>query len=164
VHGVLDVANDIQVHLPGSKVRNDTEVAQAVRNALLWDVRIPHEDIHTTVSKGVVTLEGTVEHYHQKEEAEWAVRNLAGVVYVSNRIFVRASLVKPEKVKESIEEALERRADRAAHRVIVTVEDGKVILNGVVDSFAEKQAIHGAARLAPGVQSIEDNLRINPQF
>jgi osmotically-inducible protein OsmY len=161
VGGVLDVANDIQVVLPGSKVRTDTDIAHAIRNALEWDVRVPHEEIQTSVSKGVVTLEGAVDHYHQKEDAEWAVRNLEGVIYVSNRIHVRAPSVKPEQVKESIEQALERRAERAAHRVIVTVEDGKVILNGVVDSFAEKQAIHGAARFAPGVQSIEDNLRID---
>jgi osmotically-inducible protein OsmY len=36
VAGVLDVANDLQVHVPGSFVRTDPEIAQAVRHALEW--------------------------------------------------------------------------------------------------------------------------------
>jgi osmotically-inducible protein OsmY len=162
VRGVQDVANDIQVHIPGSMVRNDTEIAQAVRRALEWDVLVAEEHVQTTVSKGVVTLDGNVDHYRQKEDAEWAIRNLAGVTHVINRIIVRVPSVKPDKIKESIEQALERRAERAAKRVYISVEDGKVVLSGTVDSFAEKQAIHGAARFAPGVESIEDNLRIDP--
>lgn len=60
VAGVLDVANDILVHVPGGFSRTDTEIAQAVRNALQWDAHVPHERIETTVSVGWVTLEGTV--------------------------------------------------------------------------------------------------------
>jgi osmotically-inducible protein OsmY len=38
VRGVLDVANDIVVKTPGTPGFTDTEVAQAVRHALAWDV------------------------------------------------------------------------------------------------------------------------------
>ena len=38
VIGVLDVANDIQVKVPGGLTRTDTQIAQAVRQALEWDV------------------------------------------------------------------------------------------------------------------------------
>ena len=60
VAGVLDVVNDIQVHLPGSLARTDTEIAQAVRHALEWDVVVPDTQIRSTVSDGWVTLEGDV--------------------------------------------------------------------------------------------------------
>ncbi len=60
VAGVLDVANDIVVKAPGSLGRTDTEIAQAVRHALEWDMRVPHERIRSTVSDGVVNLEGNV--------------------------------------------------------------------------------------------------------
>jgi osmotically-inducible protein OsmY len=56
VAGVLDVANDINVKLPGSLERTDTDIAQAIRDALRWDVTIPHEQIQTTVTRGAVTL------------------------------------------------------------------------------------------------------------
>ena len=37
VAGVLDVANDLKVKLPGFGARTDTEIAQAVRQAMAWD-------------------------------------------------------------------------------------------------------------------------------
>jgi osmotically-inducible protein OsmY len=61
VFGVLDVANDVTVKVPGSLTRTDTDLAQAVRHALKWDVMVPDERITSTVSNGWVTLEGTVD-------------------------------------------------------------------------------------------------------
>ena len=46
VIGVLDVANDIKVKVPGGLARTDTEIAQAVRQALEWDVFVPDEQDH----------------------------------------------------------------------------------------------------------------------
>jgi osmotically-inducible protein OsmY len=89
VRGVLDVANDIVVKIPGTPGRTDTEVAHAVRNALAWDVFVPDTRIRSTVSDGVVTLDGDVETWTQAEDAERAVRNLAGVRSVMNLISIK---------------------------------------------------------------------------
>jgi len=89
VAGVLDVANDIQVKLPGSYERSDTDIAKAVRNALEWDVLVPQERIRTTVSNGIVMLEGNVDYWSQYDDAARCVRNLAGVREVRNLIIVQ---------------------------------------------------------------------------
>ena len=89
VRGVLDVANDIVVKTPGSPGRTDTEVARAVRNALAWDVFVPDQRIRSTVSDGVVTLDGDVDTQAEVEDAERAVRNLAGVRAVMSLIEVK---------------------------------------------------------------------------
>jgi len=52
VLGVLDVANDLEVRPPGGGAPSDTEIAAAVRNALLWDTRVPHTKVHSTVAHG----------------------------------------------------------------------------------------------------------------
>src|ERR1700675_3922900 len=57
VIGVLDVANDLRVKVPGGLTRTDTEIAQAVRRALEWDVFVPEEKITSTVADGFVTLD-----------------------------------------------------------------------------------------------------------
>jgi osmotically-inducible protein OsmY len=90
VRGVLDVANDIVVKLPGTPGRTDTDVARAVRNALAWDVFVPDTQIRSTVSDGVVTLDGEVENQAQADDAEKAVRNLAGVRAVMSLISVKS--------------------------------------------------------------------------
>jgi osmotically-inducible protein OsmY len=164
VAGVLDVANDIKVTLPGDLVRTDTEIAQAVRRALEWDALVPHARIRSTVSNGWVTLEGNVDTWTEREDAERAVQNLVGVRGVSDTLTVlSAKPVLPERVREAIENALERRAEHEAKRIKVEVTStGTVTLTGQVRSWAEKRATLAAARFAPGVRSVEDRLEINP--
>jgi osmotically-inducible protein OsmY len=162
VAGVLDVANDIIVRAPGSPGTTDTELAQAVRHALEWDAHVPHTRITSTVSGKWVTLEGNVDLWSQREDAERAVRRLAGLVGVTDQIVVVPTRVKADEIREAIEEALERRAEREAERIQVSVTDGVVTLRGMVRSYAEKRAVIGAAGFAPGVRSVEDHLRIEP--
>jgi osmotically-inducible protein OsmY len=164
VSGVRDVANDIQVKVPGSHERSDTDIAQAVRAALEWDVLVPHERIRTTVSRGLVTLEGKVDYWSQYDDAARAVRNLAGVRQVDNLISVEPTSpqVSPETVRGAIEGALERHAEHAAKQVRIAVTDGKVILSGEVPSWAERQAVEGAVRGTPGVRKVESEIRIHP--
>jgi osmotically-inducible protein OsmY len=164
VTGVLDVANDIRVKLPGDAKRTDTEIAQAVRQALEWDALVPHERIQSTVSNGWVTLEGTVDSWTEREDAERAVQNLVGVYGVTDKMTVCSSKpVQIERVRVAIEDALERRAEREAKHIGVEVTGaGTVTLTGQVRSWADKRAALAAARFAPGVRSVEDRLEINP--
>jgi osmotically-inducible protein OsmY len=162
VPGVLDVANDIEVKVTGSLQRTDSEIARAVRHALEWDVLVPSYKIHSTVANGWVTLDGEVEYYSEREDAERAVAHLPGVRGVTNKIEVCATPVEPERVKYLIEDVLERRADREAKRIRVSVDEGDVTLTGAVKSWDEKKAILGAVGHAPGVKLIHDHLFIDP--
>lgn len=163
VGGVLDVANDIIVKIPGGLGRSDTEIAHAVRNALEWDVFVPDKHIQSTVSNGWVTLTGAVETVSEREDAARAVRNLTGVHGVVNQITVRHPKVAPERIRAAIEEALERRAEREARRIDVSVgPDGEVTLTGRVRSWAEREAVVASARYLRGVPAVTDRLRIDP--
>jgi osmotically-inducible protein OsmY len=162
VIGVLDVANDIKVKVPGSQARTDTEIAQAVRRALEWDVYVPDEKIASTVADGWVTLEGAVDSWSQRADAERAVRNLTGVKAVINKITVTAAKPVTQDVRKAIEQALERRAEREAKRIQIDVRDGVATLTGSVHSWAERKSVVAAARFTPGVRNVEDRLRIEP--
>lgn len=155
-----DVANDIQVKLPGNTTPTDTEIAHAVRHTFEWDVLVPAEHIRSIVSNGWVTLEGTVETLSQREDAERAVRYLAGVKGVHNQLRIHVPEIKAQKVQQIIEDALSRRAEREADRILVNVHNGVVTLDGKVRSWAEKRAVIGAVSHAPGVHSVQDHLRI----
>jgi osmotically-inducible protein OsmY len=161
VQGVLDVVNDLEVQIPGSLHRTDEEIAKAVRHALDWNVLVPADKIHTTVSGGWITLEGEVEYYRERNDAERAISQLSGVRGVTNNIRVCLP-VEPERVKFLIEDVLERRADREASRIKVQVNDGEVTLTGAVNSWEEKKAILGAVGHTPGVSSVKDHLFIDP--
>lgn len=160
--GVLDVVNELRVKLPTSTERTDVDIARAVRNALDWDVLVPEEHIHSTVSNGVVTLEGVVDYWKQHDDAAVAVRNLAGVLEVRNLITVEArpSEVKAEILRHAIEAALQRHLARAARHVKIVIGEGKVLLTGEVPSWPEHAAVIGAVRGTPGVTVVDDQLRI----
>jgi osmotically-inducible protein OsmY len=161
VVGVLDVANDIEVKWPGSP-RNDTDLAQAVRHALQWDVFVPDQKITSTVAKGVVTLTGEVEYGSQREAAIQSIKNLQGVIAVSNQIQVKPTYVAPETVRRAIAQALERHSEREAKQIKLDVHDGKAVVSGTVHSWAEREAVVGAARNTMGIQQVEDHLQIQP--
>lgn len=162
VAGVLDVANDVQVHLPGSPGRTDTEIARAIRSALEWDAFVPDQRIKSSVSEGWVTLEGEVDFLREREDAGKVVRRLGGVRGVWNQITVKPKKVDPVALRRMIGEALERRAEREADEIGVTVDDGSVTLSGKVHSWLEKNAVVGVIGHAPGVRTVSDKLRIEP--
>ena len=164
VTGVLDVANDIEVKPANGSARRDTEIAAAVRNALEWDALVPNEQILSTVSDGWVTLEGNVNYWREREDAERVVLRLSGVIGVINKITIQKGAVDPKELREKIESALERRADRETERLRVDIHDGAVDLWGRVHSWQEKRAVLGSISHAPGVSRVVDHLRIDPYF
>jgi osmotically-inducible protein OsmY len=164
VVGVLDVANDVEVKPVNNFVRSDTEIASAVRNALAWDALVPDELIQSTVSDGWVTLEGQVDYWRERNDAERAIRRLTGVVGVINKMTIRKQPVNESQLRQEIESALETRADREADRLRIKVQDGAVELWGRVHSWQERRAVLGSISHAPGVIQVRDHLRIDPYF
>jgi osmotically-inducible protein OsmY len=87
-----------------------------------------------------------------------------GMKGVTNDIKVKPTMIKTDDVREAIEEALERRAERQARHIKVEVHDGAVKLSGCVRSWAEKRAILGIVSHAPGVHAVDENLYVDPMF
>ena len=162
VMGVRDVADDVRVQLPGSLQKTDTEIAQDVRFELELDTYDAEQSIRSTVSDGLVTLEGQVNTLMQKEDAARAIRNVRGVKGVNNWLTVAAFKADPGQLRKSIEQALERRAEREAEKIRVTVDDGIVTLNGRVRTWPERTAVLGAVSHATGVREVRDHLTVNP--
>lgn len=161
VVGVEAVANDLEVKIPMKAERDDTDIARSAVNALEWNVAVPHEKITIGVSRGWVTLEGEVEWYHQKRAAEDAIRLLAGVRGVTNKIAVAAKKIRPEDVKIKIESALRRNAELDARKIKVEARDSSITLSGEVRSWTERDDAINAAWSAPGVTNVVDHIRIH---
>src|ERR1700686_3515710 len=159
VDGVKAGVNELAVRLPYSSERTDEDIAQAALNSLKWSVLIPADRIKVKVSKGWVTLEGTVDWQFQKAAAEKAVRKLIGVKGVSDLVEVKPRVSKTE-VRAAIEEALKRSAELDANRIKVDTDGDKVILRGSVRSWFEREEAERAAWRAPGVRSVDNRILI----
>jgi osmotically-inducible protein OsmY len=111
VRGVKAAANDIEVRLPSAGERTDMDIAAAVARALEEHAPAAIDKLDVTVSRGWVTLSGEVEWQYPKQDAEDAVRRLAGVTGVTSLITV-VPRVEPSDLKTTIEEAFSpERAD-----------------------------------------------------
>ena len=159
MRGVKAVANDIEVRLGTAGERTDPEIAAAAVRALQWDALLVPEKIEVTVSKGWITLKGTVDWQYKKQEAERVVRNLAGVKGVSNLIEVKPR-AQPAEIKKQVEEALVRSAQTDAERITVEVDGSKVTLKGTVRAWAEREEAERAAWKAPGVTMVDNRISI----
>jgi osmotically-inducible protein OsmY len=163
VRGVKAIANDIEVRLPGSAERTDTDLAAAATRALEWDALVPSDRIQVLVSRGWVTLQGDVEWEYQKRSAERAVRGISGVRGVSNLITVRPRLTpSPSELKRRIEQGLVRSAETDAERISVEVQGNRVILRGTVRSWAERQEAERVAWSSPGVAMVDNLISVEP--
>lgn len=162
VQGVLDVVDEMTVAPSATAIRNDDEIAHAVREALRWDAYLPDDRIQMTVSSGVVTLQGIVNNWSNRSDAEKVVKRIVGVRGIVNRLTVGGTTIDPVAIKLQIERALERRAEREARRIVVTVRDGAVTLTGPVASWAERQMVERVAGSSPGVRSVTDRMTIEP--
>lgn len=160
VSGVRAIANDIQVAIPLSSARTDTDIAVAAANALRWNVAVGAAQIKPVVRDGWITLSGKVTWGFQKTSAGNSVRSLMGVKGITNDITV-ASAIKAADVKHKIEAAFKRHATLLdAKDIEVKVDDSTVTLKGHVDTWQEHEDAARAAWAAPGVAHVENRLVI----
>lgn len=160
VKGVKGIAEEIEVRPFGTNRTADDEIAKRAVNTINWNTSVPNNAVQIKVQDGWVTLTGKVEWQYQKTAAADAVRDLAGVVGVSNQIEIKAH-ASAYDVKKRIEDALKRNAEIEAQAIKVNVLDGgKVTLEGRVHAWSEQSAAERAAWSAPGVNKVEDRLTI----
>jgi osmotically-inducible protein OsmY len=160
VYGVRAVANDLTVRLSG-RVRDDSDIATAIAHILGNNVQVPEGRVRARVEGGWVTLDGQVDHDFQRHEVERMVRNVRGVVGVTDNITISPP-VQSGRVKESIEDTFRREAGIDPRHISVEVSDHTARLYGHAHSLREATAATAAAAAAPGVARVESHITVSP--
>lgn len=137
-----------------------------VIDQLYWDSSVDASQIKVEVADGVVTLTGTVPSYGNRIAAEsdaWAVR---GIRDVRNDLIVR--LDPPETpqtdadIQRNVSSLLAWTPDIVGLDIQVTVQNGEVTLEGVVDQFWKKWKAENLVHNLSGVIDVVNHLTVVP--
>jgi osmotically-inducible protein OsmY len=157
VFGVKKVDNELQVRMLSDSRRDDADLRGALLQALTLDSVVP-STVDAEVREGVVTLTGSADWQYQRDEAEFVAGNLLGVIGLVNNI----DLANPSPdVEDSIRKAFKRNAKLDADSLRIETSNGGVTLTGVVPSWSEHDAAVAAAWSAPGVMTVDDQIRVD---
>ena len=159
VAGVKAVAEEIVIKYGDYGKKSDTEIANEVLNAWKWNWEVPEDKIKVKVENGLVTLEGELEWNYQREAAKKAIKNLSGVMGVTNNIKIKSETHDAIE-KKAIECALERNSSIDELGIQVDVAGNNVTLTGTVNSFYAKDEAEQIAWNAPGVWTVDNELAI----
>jgi osmotically-inducible protein OsmY len=159
VAGVTHVHNHLGVLLPPGDDRDDAMLTTAANNALALNVTVP-PGIEATAADGNLELAGTVRYGSERDAARRAVAELTGVRNIKDDIVISDD-VDPTNIIFLVQDALDRYAvvDDDSN-VAVTTDGTTVTLAGQVRTWAEHDAVVGAAWMAVGVYDVQDNLYV----
>lgn len=147
--------------------RSTERISREVRHELLM---LPYLGVFDNLAYKVdgynVTLMGQVTRPTLKSDAENVVKKIEGVEHVDNQIEVLPPSPNDDRLRLQLYRAiygfpaLQKYALGVQQPIRIIVKNGKVTLEGVVDSEADKNIVNIQANSVPGVFSVTNNLQV----
>jgi osmotically-inducible protein OsmY len=147
--------------------RSTERISREVRHELLM---LPYLGVFDILAYKVdgynVTLMGQVTRPTLKSDAENVVKKIEGVEHVDNQIEVLPPSQNDDRLRLQLYRAiygfpaLQKYALGVQQPIRIIVKNGKVTLEGVVDSEADKNIVNIQANSVPGVFSVTNNLQV----
>jgi osmotically-inducible protein OsmY len=147
-------------------MKTDSQLQSDVLNELKWRPHIHAAYLGVSARHGVVTLTGQVGHFAEKAAAESATKAVAGVKGIANEIQVvlpNAHKRTDQDIAQAILNAWSWDHEVPADGLKVTVTEGQVKLEGIVDGQYQKDAASRSARHVKGVCALLNLIDVKPK-
>jgi osmotically-inducible protein OsmY len=146
-------------------MRTDAELQHDVMCELEWDSRVDHTDIGVTARHGIVTLTGTVDSWAKRVAAQQAAHRVREVLDVANDVQVKFEGLGPRSdadIARAVRAALEWNVFVPARLIRSTVSDGRVTLEGEVESLTQHDDAERAIQHLVGVRLVINDIVVKP--
>lgn len=144
-------------------MKTDSELQAHVNAELKWEPLLRAAEIGVSVKDGIVSLTGAVDSYAKKLQAEDAVKRVAGVKAVVEKINIKyansANKDDGDVATETVT-ALKASRDLPSDQITVKVEQGWITLSGEVEWNHQSEAAMRAVRHLPGVTGVSNDITI----
>lgn len=146
---------------------DDTAIVAKVKTKIAADPEINPFRINVDSNEGVVRLSGSVEKSEARSEAVKHAKSTTGVVRVINDLEIGSETL-GERIDDAtlsarVKTRMARDPEVKALDIDVDAEDGVVILQGRVDTRAQKQEAEYLAYNTKGVWKVRNLLKVGPQ-
>jgi len=123
------------------------------------------KNVQTSVNDGVVTLQGTVDDYKAKLDAQKQAKKAGHVREVQNQIVVAGPVVPDTQLSEKLSKEL--RYDRVGYGNVfnvltVGVKDGVVTLGGEVRTPVDRDSAFAVVENTKGVKDVVNDVKVAP--
>ena len=160
VPSVRVVACDVEVKIAEFGKKTDSEIAEAVKNALRRNSAVDEDKIELKVDNGWVFMDGSVDWEYQKISAQNSVENLLGLRGLTNNVTIRSKDIDVKDIKNKIMKAFQRNTNIDACGIKLESSGCRVTLSGTVRSWIEKEETEKIAWSSPGVLSVDNRIEI----
>jgi osmotically-inducible protein OsmY len=170
--GVTTVDNRIELKGDRPTENSDTWISMKVKAELLYHRHVSGTKTEVYVKDGIVTLKGVAASQAQKDLTTEYAKDIAGVKSVQNEIVVSENLeTRGERRGEKIDDAsitAQVKGSLLSHRSTsmlrtkITTNDGVVTVSGQAKNEAEKALVTKLVTDINGVQSVVNNMTIEP--
>lgn len=149
--------------IPTTDEVSELQLRTAVMAQLNWNPDVIATDIGVTVADGIVTLSGYVDTDADKQAAEHSAKSVFGVRALVSAIQVRQlSTLTDEEIARNAVHAIETHVLAPASRIMLTVRDGWIRLEGRVDWLFEREAAESALHGMLGIRGISNEIEVLP--
>lgn len=133
---------------------------------LLWDPRIDESNIQVKVNEDSIELSGSVPSHSQKIFAEQDTKEVGEISQIINNIAVEFSpefkTPSDEQIERGVKKIFKINSCLDSKNIEVLVNEGKVTLKGIVNSYWEKEMATELTSDIPGIISLENHLAVQP--
>jgi len=143
----------------------DKTIQEDVLLEIDWDPEVEAAEIGVAVEDGIVTLSGQVDSYWTKKAAERAAKRVKGVKGVAQEIIVKyAGMPQTDTdIADAAVRAIKWNTTIPDEAVTVKVENGWVVLEGMVAWNFQKKAAEHTVEKIKGVSGVSNLISVKPK-
>jgi len=145
---------------------SDAELKNDVLSELKFEPNVKVTEIGVLVQDGAVTLNGFATSYGEKLQAVRAAKRVAGVKAIADDIAVKL----PDSLRRTDGDIASAAANQIAwsatvptEAIDVTVRDGWITLQGVVESKFQKEEAENVVHHLSGVKGVSNMISLEPK-
>jgi len=148
-------------------MRTDAEIQKDVRDEIRWEPRLIGSEINVDVTNGQVLLAGSLDSYPKKFAAEKAASKIFGVTGITNNIKIKIpeDQKRPDdEIKKAVIDAIKWNSTIDEKKIMATVKDGWVTLEGNVEWEFQKSRVTNLAEDTTGVTGVTNHISVISAF